>query len=129
MNTKPIVAMSFALLIGHLTGCASTATRPALISHVVFVDLQDPGDIPELIADSDATLAHIPGVVSYAAGPPIDTGRDTVLDDYHVGLYIGFDSEAAYTGYVTHPDHVGFVARWRPRLTALRVYDFQDDSP
>ena len=129
MNTRTIVALGFVSFAELLTGCTSGAPRPAVISHVVFVELRDRADIPELIADCDATLAHIPGVVRYAAGPPIDTGRDTVLEDYHVGLYIGFDSEEAYAGYVTHPDHTDFVARWQPRLTALRVYDFQDVTP
>lgn len=110
-------------------GCASAPPRPALISHVVFVELHDPADIPELIADSDATLAHIPGVVSYATGQPIDTGRDTVLDDYDVGMSLGFDSAEAYARYVAHPDHTRFVARWKPRLTALRIYNFEDVTP
>jgi len=110
-------------------GCASQAPRPAVINHVVFVELQDPADRSELIADSDTSLAVIPGVVSYAAGPPLDTGRGTVLSDYDVGLYIGFDSTEAYSRYVEHPSHTAFVTRWRPRLRALRVYDFVDRTP
>lgn len=129
MIAKPLFGLFCVALFIPLIGCVSGAPRPAIISHIVFVDLQDPADVSELIADSDASLAHIPGVVSYAAGPPIDTGRQTVLKDYDVGLYIGFDSEAAYTGYVTHPEHTSFVARWKPRLTALRVYDFRDITP
>lgn len=111
-----------------LTGCAHHAPRPALISHVVFIEVHDKADIPELLADSDAALASIPGVVSYAAGEHIDTGRPTVLHDYDLGLYIGFDSEEDYAVYVSHPAHVEFVARWRPRLKALRVYDIHDPT-
>jgi len=117
-----------ALIMLAISGC-SAPHRPALISHIVLVALINPDDAPELIAESDATLAKIPGVARYAAGPPIDTGRDTVLEDYHVGVYLGFDSEEAYAGYVAHPAHTAFVARWKPRLAALRVYDFRDVTP
>jgi len=129
MNTKPIAALGITFLLTTLIGCTAPAPRPAIISHVVFVELVDPADTPAVIADCDAMLSTIPGVVSYAAGPPLDTGRDTVLADYHVGLYIGFDTEADYTHYVNHPDHTGLVAKWKPRITALRVYDYQDVTP
>lgn len=111
-----------------LGGCVSTGSpRPvAAISHVVFVSLADPARADALLSDADASLACIPGVAAYAAGPHIDTGRSTVLHDYDIGMVIGFDSEADYAAYVTHPDHVAFVARWKPALTALRVYDIHD---
>lgn len=116
------------LLTLILTGCAQHAPRPALISHVVFIEVHDKADIPMLLAESDAALASIPGVVSYAAGEHLETGRPTVLHDYDLGLYIGFDSESAYAEYVSHPAHVGFVERWKPRLKALRVYDIHDPT-
>lgn len=129
MNTRPIAALGIVFLVLTLVGCAGGAPRPAMISHVVFVELADPADAPAVIADCDAKLSTIPGVVSYAAGPPLDTGRASVLADYHVGIYIGFDSEEDYAHYVDHPDHIGLVAKWKPRITALRVHDFVDVSP
>lgn len=129
MKKHAIVTAAAVLFAMIQIGCSSGAPRPAIISHVVFVVLQDPADYDELIADSDATLAHIPGVASYAAGPPLDTGREEVTADYDLGIYIGFDSEEAYSGYVTHPNHTALVARWQPRLTALRIYDFHDVTP
>jgi hypothetical protein len=129
MKRYAIVAAAAALLATLPIGCSTGAPRPAIISHVVFVVLQDPADFDELIADSDATLAHIPGVVSYAAGPPLDSGRENVTADYDLGITIGFKSEEAYSGYVTHPAHTALVARWQPRLTALRIYDFVDPTP
>ena len=104
------------------------APRPALISHVVFFKLQDPSGAPALIDACDDMLSGIPGVVSYAAGRHIDTGRPTVDGDYDVGLYIGFDSEDAYAGYVDHPQHVALVNEWKPRLAWLRVYDIHDPT-
>ena len=53
-------------------------------------------------------------------------GRSTVLNDYDVGLYIGFDTEEDYAVYVEHPQHVGYVTKWRPRLAWLKVYDIED---
>jgi len=118
-------------------GCATPATpvaevrptRPAYISHIVLISLRDPADADELLADSERILASIPGVVSFAAGPHFDTGRDSVIDDYDIGLYIGFDSEARYLEYVEHPDHIAYVEKWRPRLESLRVYDIGDPTP
>ena len=106
----------------------ASAPRPALISHVVFFKLQDPSGAPALIDACDTMLSEIPGVVSYAAGRHIDTGRPTVDGDYDVGLYIGFDTEDAYAAYVDHPQHVELVNEWKPRLAWLRVYDIHDPT-
>lgn len=125
-------ALLLALTFVTIGGCAATspsAPRPARISHVVLVKLTDPADAPALLADSDAMLAGIPGVTAYAAGTHLETGRATVDADYSVGLYIGFESEAAYAGYVDHPAHVAYVAKWRPRLEWLRIYDVLDETP
>ncbi|MBX3363846.1 MAG: Dabb family protein [Phycisphaeraceae bacterium] len=119
-----------------LAGCSTCpssqtapAPRPALISHIVLISLHDTGDIPSLIADSDRLLPFIPGVVAYAAGQHIDTGRPSVLTDYHVGLYIGFASVQDYAVYVDHPNHVELVETWRPRIASLRVWDVLDETP
>ncbi|MCB9847555.1 MAG: Dabb family protein [Phycisphaeraceae bacterium] len=110
-------------------GCSTSAPRPALISHIVLIDVKDEADIPAVLQDSETYLSRIPGVVSFAAGAPVDTGRDKVIADYDVGLNIGFDSVEAYNGYVTHPDHVGLVTKWTPRFNSLRIYDFMDGAP
>ncbi len=113
-------------------GCsagASTAPRPAAISHIVFVTLADEGDTSELLADSDAMLGTIPSVASYAAGPHLDTGRATVDDAYSLGIYLGFRTEADLAEYVAHPQHVAYVQKWRPRLESLLVRDVIDESP
>lgn len=105
-----------------------TAPAPGRINHVVFFELDDPSDAPALIAEA-LELGQIPGVTSCYAGRHIDTGRDTVRQDYDVGFFVAFNSEEAYASYVSHPDHVALVEKWRPRLRAggLRVYDVLDE--
>lgn len=105
------------------------APRTAAIGHIVFVDLKDETDRAELIADSDAMLATIPSVATYAAGEHLDTGRETVLGDYSVGIYLGFETEQDLADYVAHPQHVEYVTKWKPRLESLRVYDIYDPAP
>jgi hypothetical protein len=124
--TVPALALALTTLLG---GCAATPSAPApvaTISHVVFVRLADPADTPRALADSDATLRSIPSVASYSAGVHIDTGRDSVLSDYDVGIVLGFDSAEDLAAYVAHPAHVAFVERWKDRVTSLRVYDIHD---
>ena len=113
-------------------GCAhrqAAPTRPALISHVVLIALNDPSQAGAAIADCDAMLANIPGVVSYAAGQHLETGRATVDGSYDLGLYIGFDSVEAYSAYVVHPNHVGLVNKWKPSIKQMRVFDISDELP
>lgn len=121
--------LAICLLAG---GCASTRSgpvRPAKINHLAFFTLVDPDDAAELIADCDSQLSSIPGVKSYYAGPPLDTGRDRVDGSYDVGFYVGFDSVDDYMTYVNHPNHVGLVEKWQARLTSLRVHDVLDETP
>jgi hypothetical protein len=103
--------------------------RPALINHMVFFQLNDAADLPELRADCDELAGAIPGVTSYFSGLHLDTGRDTVDGDYSLGFYVGFDSAEDYAAYVAHEAHKALVAKWMPRLQWLRVYDVIDESP
>lgn len=126
MITRIPILLSAVMLVG----CASTgpAPRPAAISHVVLVELNDPTRADELIADCDRLLSTIPGVVSYAVGKHIDTGRANVIADYDVGIYIGYDSTDDYATYVTHPQHVEILDKWRP-VSRIVVRDFLDETP
>ncbi|HRP62922.1 MAG TPA: Dabb family protein [Phycisphaerales bacterium] len=115
------------------SGCAATASsqtgapaRPAAINHFVAFKLVNPADADELIADCDAHLRTIPGVVSYFAGRHHETGRASVYREYDVGFFVGFNSDEDYAVYVDHPNHVYVVQKWRPRLEWLRVYDVWD---
>jgi hypothetical protein len=119
------------LAAAALGGCATSqiAERPARINHIVFVKLQNPSDAVALIADCDTALCNIPGVTRYACGPHLETGRPTVINDYDVGIYIGFESEAAYSAYVDNPSHQGLVQAWAPKAQWLHVYDVVDETP
>ena len=119
------------LSIFALSGCVSTqnqAPRTALIGHIVFVELRDASDYNEILADSDEMLATIPIVATYAAGQHIDTGRSTIINDYDLAIYLGFESVEALAGYVAHDQHVAYVTKWKPRLKELRVYDMHDPT-
>lgn len=98
---------------------------PGSINHVVFFDLQHPSDADELIQECYG-LFSIPGVTSGYAGKHYDIGRPGVLQDYDVGFFVAFDSEADYRAYVEHPAHVALVEKWQPRWDAIRVYDVGD---
>lgn len=130
MRTLVVLAVVFIVLSGcaHRSGELSSAPRPALVNHVVFISLNDPADAPALIADCDARLATVPFASSYYAGQHVDTGRDTVINDYDVGIFIGFDSLEDYAAYVEHPQHVALVSDWRPKIKALIVRDVLDET-
>lgn len=140
-----VIAAALTLMTPMLHGCTSAkpqritvadeaarvqpAARPARISHLVFITLLDAGDADALLRDCDASLATIPGVLAYAGGLHLDTGRGERVDSaYHVGLYIGFETEADYSTYVAHPNHTGLLERWQPRIARLRVFDVLDGT-
>jgi len=102
------------------------AGPPAMIGHIVFIQLQNPSDFHALLHDADWMLGTIPSVESYAAGKHLDTGRSTVSSDYDLAVYLGFKSEADLRAYVIDDQHVDFVNKWKPRLKSLTVYDMLD---
>ena len=106
---------------------ASCATNPHAVNHIVFIELNDPSQVDALIEDSDARLATIPTVKEYFCGTHVPAGRATVLTDYDVGIYFGFESLEGYQEYVNHPNHIKFVEDWGPELKSLRVYDISGD--
>ena len=112
------------------TAASATAVRPALICHLAFFKLKNSADADELIADCDRLLGGIPGVVCYASGKHLDTGRGERVDgDYDVGFMVGFNTAADLARYVEHPDHVAAVNKWRSRWTWIRVHDVIDPTP
>jgi hypothetical protein len=131
-----IVTMAAVLLTACQAGPGKTgyqfraAPRPALINHLAFFKLKNPQDARELIADCDANLGTIPGVVSYYCGQHLDTGRgDRVDSNYDVGFHVGFMSQADYAAYIENPRHKQMLAKWQPRWEWIRVIDVQDPTP
>ncbi len=116
--------MKHLLLLLCLLGCSP---KPYAVNHIVFIELQDPSMTDALIADSDSQLATIPTVRDYFCGTHVPSGRDTVLRDYDIGVCLSFDSLEGYQEYVNHPNHIGFVKDWKPKLKSLRVYDISGD--
>ena len=115
-----------------LAGCATSppvTRRAAPVSHVVFFKLKAATDASELLADCDAKLTAIPGVLSYAAGKHLDMGRSNVESDYDLGLYVGLADETGYRAYLEHPSHTELVQKWRPRWEWIRIYDVYDPTP
>lgn len=133
MNHKILAAMLISVVLwSALSGCAymdRRPQRPAMIGHIVFVGLNDSTDYDEILGDSESMLSSIPGVVSFAAGRHIDTGRASVIRDYDLAIYIGFDTIEDLAEYVESQSHIAFVTKWKPRLSALRVYDMHDPTP
>jgi hypothetical protein len=107
-------------------GQRAPAQAPAMIGHIVFVQLADPADYHAILHDSDWMLGTIPPVATYAAGKHLDTGRSTIRSDYDLAIYLGFNSEQDLREYVAHPQHIGYVDKWKPKLKSLRVYDMID---
>ena len=126
--------MKHALLIISLlfmSACVSTtrrAPRTALIGHIVFIDLKQNSDYDALLRDSNEMLATIPSVRTYAAGRHIDTGRDTIINDYDLAIYLGFESIEDLNAYVIHDQHIAYVTKWKPRFESLRIYDMHDPT-
>lgn len=126
------IAGALATTTAILSACAAgshAAPKTAVINHVVFFKLVDPGDASALIADCDALLRPMPMVRTYWAGTHFDMGRTNVESGYDVGAYVGFDSAEDYEAYLVHPSHVEIVSKWRQKLQWYRVYDVIDDRP
>ena len=129
-----LIAAIFLLLPACSSGGQRTARPPvpppagppAMIGHIVFIQLQSPSDFHALLHDADWMLGTIPSVESYAAGKHLDTRRSTVSSDYDLAVYLGFKSEADLRAYVIDDQHVDFVNKWKPRLKSLTVYDMLD---
>lgn len=133
---SPFIALLLVIAL-LMSGCACKTCgladgrppRPARINHLAFFKLKNPADAGELIADCDAHLARIPGIVSYYAGTHMDVGRTNIDGNYDVGFFVGFETEEAYREYVHHPSHVMVVEKWKPRWEWIRVHDVLDETP
>ena len=135
--TIPLLTAALLILPVCILGCSSggstirysgppVAPSPAMIGHIVLIELNDPSDFHDLLHDADWMLGTIPTVESFAAGKHLDTGRSNVSSDYDFAIYLGFKSERDLAIYVAHQQHVEFVNKWKPKLRSLRIYDMLD---
>jgi len=105
---------------------ADLATAP--ITHLVLIQLKDPSRVQELVADCDRALPSIEAVAAYSCGVPLVSKRVTVLNDYDVGIYVGFRTNAEYRAYLEDPRHTALVERWRDGWKAVRIFDLVDGT-
>jgi hypothetical protein len=95
--------------------------------HVVLFSLPEGTPPEELIADIDARLSRLPGVLVLRRGVPADTWtpeRSAVDRDYDVGLLTLFQSKDDLDAYLAHPEHAAFAAAW-DSVCGVRVFDFE----
>ena len=104
------------------------APAPALIGHIVLIELENPDEYQAILWSADRLLGTIPTVLTYAAGGHAETGRESVRRDYDLAIYLGFASQEDLAAYVAHDQHIAFVNSWKPKLKSLRVYDMLDDA-
>lgn len=136
MNTPGFGLLSAMVLT--VAGCRSAndsarATAAPLIpagrvNHVVLFDLRSGTDERAFIEDCRSLLAPIPGVTSLFCGTHFETGRDRVVSNYDVAVYVGLDSPESYRGYLVHPNHLALVDRWKSAFESYSVYDIEDTS-
>lgn len=113
---------------GERGSVGGVAHRPAPITHVVLVALNDSKDADELRHECDG-LAGIPGVEFFSAGSPLRMGRANVDVNFDVGMVMGFATKEAYLAYVDHPVHQRLLKGWVPRTREIRVFDVVDETP
>ena len=93
------------------------------IQHTVVFRLAHASGSPqeaEFLDTAQRTLTGIPGVTEFTINRQVSPKSDL---DWQFSM--AFADQAAYDGYNTHPDHVGFVAdRWVPEVVAFQEYDF-----
>jgi|GEM_PF-776135 len=133
--TIPLLAAALLILPACSSGGSTTrlprgqnvpAAAPAMVGHIVFIQLNNPSDYHDILRDADWMLGTIDTVATYAAGRHLDSGRSTVTADYDLAIYLGFNSEQGLREYVAHQQHIGFVNKWKPKLKSLKVYDMLD---
>lgn len=94
-----------------------------MIQHtVVFRLTHEAGSAAEadFLDTATTTLTGIPGVTDFVVNRQVSTKSDL---DWQFSMV--FADQAAYDGYNTHPDHVGFVEnRWVPEVDTFQEYDF-----
>ena len=96
-----------------------------MIAHNVYFTLDDnsPAAVKAMIEDCHRCLAHLPGIVFYAAGTCSDVDRPVSDRDYDVALQVVFQDRAALDAYSTNPTHVAFMDKHGANWKGVRVFD------
>jgi hypothetical protein len=94
-----------------------------VIRHTVIFSLKHtPGASEEASFLKDANvLAAIPGVEKFE-----QLRQVSPKNDYQFGFSMEFASQAEYSAYNDHPDHVAFVRdRWIPEVARFLEIDYE----
>jgi hypothetical protein len=93
-----------------------------VIRHTVIFRLKHASGSPEetsFLKDAKV-LATIPGVEKFE-----QLRQVSPKNDYHFGFSMEFASQAEYSAYNDHPDHVAFVRdRWIPEVAEFLEIDY-----
>ena len=103
------------------------AHDPPMIAHNVFFTLNDnqPAMVQAMIDDCHKYLAHLPGVIFYAAGTCSDVDRAVSDRDYDVGAARGVSGPCgALDEYMNAPKHVEFMDKHLGNWKEVRVFDW-----
>jgi len=96
-----------------------------MIAHNVYFILNDNSDatIQAMVEDCHRYLAHLPGVVFYAAGTCSDVERSVSDREYDVALHVVVKDRASLDAYMTAPKHVEFMNKHGGNWKDIRVFD------
>jgi hypothetical protein len=130
MRTSAVLSLAIAVFVAG--GCSRPPeARAARYHHFTFLAFQDPSVADAVIRDCRAHLPKIPGVVAVHCGKPVDVGRPAgeVTADFHVGVYVAFETLEGLKGYADHPEHRRVVETWGPKVARIRVHDVEGVTP
>jgi quinol monooxygenase YgiN len=98
-----------------------------VIRHLVFFTAKDPADL-EVMRETFATLAHIPGVRAFEVG--VNVRSDERTDDApDLVVHAVLDDEDALAAYRAHPIYQRSVAVVRPLRERRIAVDYEVDAP
>lgn len=94
------------------------------IKHMVIFCLKHEigsSEAAQFLEDGRDILSSIPNVMNFKAFKQI-----SLNNDYDYGFSMDFSDQAAYTFYIEHPKHTGFVEnRWLKEVSRFLEIDFQ----
>ncbi len=96
-----------------------------MIAHNVYFKLHDrrPATVQSMVDDCHAYLAHLPGIVFYAAGTYCEAEPSSGDPQYDVALHVVFSDQAAFDAYMVAPKHVELMTKHGENWKEVRAFD------
>ena len=97
-----------------------------MIRHIVLLRFTDESTVATRAALVEAFTAlrlEIPGIVALESG--VDVSPEGLAKGFTHCFMLSFESEAARDAYLPHPAHQAFVARLKPALADVLVFDYR----